>query len=171
MKAGGGLFPTGAGTKREPNRLRSGLRTGYAEGGRTSQGPEHCPSRFFGEFVPGPANKRFFLLRSYLFLGPADAIWLPLRSGSGWKQPPSGLHSPGPSGPSGPSPPVQSLFLRHRNQSLIQRRCNSIHQYRRSILITLRICNIVQGLFFNNLVCQIIQRRLYERIHSGDCFT
>ena len=28
-----------------PNRLRPDLRTGYAEGGRTSQGPEHCPSR------------------------------------------------------------------------------------------------------------------------------
>ena len=60
-----------------PNHLRPGLRTAYAEGGRTSQGLEHCPSRFFGEFVPGPANKRFSRHRSYPFLGLTDAIWLP----------------------------------------------------------------------------------------------
>ncbi len=27
------------------NRLRTGLRTGYADGERTPQGPEHCSSR------------------------------------------------------------------------------------------------------------------------------
>ena len=31
---------------RGPDRLRPGLRTGYADDGRTSQGLEHCPSRF-----------------------------------------------------------------------------------------------------------------------------
>ena len=34
-----------AGTPAGPNHLRPGLRTAYAEGRRTSQGLEHCPSR------------------------------------------------------------------------------------------------------------------------------
>ena len=29
----------------DANRLRTGLRTGYADGERTPQGPEHCSSR------------------------------------------------------------------------------------------------------------------------------
>ena len=37
LKPGGG--------SRGGKHLRPGLRTAYAEGGRTSQGPEHCPSR------------------------------------------------------------------------------------------------------------------------------
>ena len=40
----GGL-PGRGGSLGAQNRLRPGLRTGYADGGRTSQGLEHCPSR------------------------------------------------------------------------------------------------------------------------------
>ena len=63
----GAVFRNRAAYPAEPNHLRAGLRTGYAEGGRTSQGLEHCPSRILASLfqaLPIRGSPAFGVTRS-----------------------------------------------------------------------------------------------------------
>ena len=63
---------TGAGS------LEAGPKNGLRRRERNPAGPGALSEPYYGEFAPGPANQGFLPLRSYPFLGPADAIRLPL---------------------------------------------------------------------------------------------